>query len=111
MEEATADFKGTNARVTVVERPMANDTANVPVDRKKRLNITTHKGFINVPVSSGIHDDYEDWSFKLKSFLTTENRWFGELLRVVANRDSEVKDYDIDDFVQNRPEVHDLRRR
>ena len=60
MEEATAHFKGTNARVTMVEQAMANDTANVSADRKKRLNITTYKGFIDVPVFSGTHDEYED---------------------------------------------------
>ena len=38
--------------------------------------------------------------------MTTEDRWFGQLLRAVACLDREVKDCDIDDFVQNSlPEV------
>ena len=70
MEEATAHFKGTNVRVTVVEQAMANDTANVSADRKKRLNITTYKGFIDVPVFSGTHDEYEDFEDVLEVVRT-----------------------------------------
>ena len=51
---------------------------------------------------SGVHDKHEDWRFK-KTLLTTEDRWFGQLLKAVACLDREVKDYDIDDFVQNSP--------
>ena len=53
-------------------------------------------------VFSGVHDKHEDWRFK-KTLLTTEDRWFGQLLKAVACLDREVKDYDIDDFVQNSP--------
>ena len=48
-------------------------------------------------------DEYEDWSFKLKTFLSTEKRSFGILLKTVESLDREMKDYEIDDFVQNTP--------
>ena len=53
-------------------------------------------------VFSGIHDKHEDWRFR-KTLLTTEDRWFGQLLEAVACLDREVNEYDIADFVQNSP--------
>ena len=103
MEEARTQIRGTAARVTVVEQNVANGTANISNETKRRLNITTYKGFSDVPVFSGTHDEYEDWSFKLRTFLSTEEKWFGILLKTVESLDREVKDYDIDDFVQNSP--------
>ena len=103
MEEARTQIRGTPARVTVVEQNVSNGTANISNETKRRLNITTYKGFSDVPVFSGTHDEYEDWSFKLRTFLSTEEKWFGILLKTVESLDREVKDYDIDDFVQNSP--------
>ena len=53
-------------------------------------------------VFSGIHDKHEDWRFK-KTLLTTEDRWFGQPPKAVACLNREVKEYDIDDLVQNSP--------
>ena len=64
-----------------------------------------YKELSDVPVFSGSRDEHKDWSCKLKTFLTTDEKIFGLVLekKTVDILDRAVNDHGIEDFVQNNP--------
>ena len=45
VEDARTQIGGTTVRVTVIEQNVAEGTANISNETKRKLNITTYKGF------------------------------------------------------------------
>ena len=50
------------------------DSETYRARQKMRVSSTTYKALSDVSVSKGIHDESEDWSFNLKTFLATRDR-------------------------------------
>ena len=53
-------------------------TTNAVGPRWKK--ITAYKGFSDVPVFTGDSEDYEQWSFQVKTYLATEDKMYKDYL-------------------------------
>ena len=70
---------------------------------RRNMNITTKKSFSGLPKYGGKADEYDDWKFKMKTFLH-EEKGYQELLQAVDKLTTRITDNDINEIFEKLTE-------